>query len=140
MPTTALLSPVLVVDDNPDDIFFLRRLLTKAEVTNPVIPFTDSAEALSFLRALEEGPEGALLRPGVMFLDIKMPKIHGFVLLKWLRRQVGFDLMKIAVLSGSDEPRDRTRAEKLGADEYLVKFPDPRILAGVVASSRALLV
>src|SRR5689334_243850 len=104
MPTTMLLSPVLVVDDNPDDIFFLRRLLDRAEVTNPIITFTDSADALAFLRALDEGPDAAVLRPGVLFLDLKMPKIHGFVLLKWLRRQSGFDPMKIAVLSGSDEP------------------------------------
>lgn len=131
---------MLVVDDNPDDIFFLRRLLERGQVGNPVITFTDSADALAFLRALEEGPDAAVLRPAVMFLDLKMPKIHGFVLLKWLRRQSGFDPMKIAVLSGSDEPKDRLRAEKLGADEYLVKFPEAAILAGVVASSRASLV
>jgi CheY-like chemotaxis protein len=140
MPTTPLLSPVLVVDDNPDDIFFLRRLLERAAVANPVITFMDSADALAFLRALDEGPDAAVLRPAVLFLDLKMPKIHGFVLLKWLRRQPGFDSMKIAVLSGSDEPKDRLRAEKLGADEYLVKFPDAAVVAEVVTSSRPSLV
>jgi CheY-like chemotaxis protein len=138
MRSTSLLSPVLVVDDNPDDIFFLRRLLSRAQVANPVITFTDSVDALAFLRALDEGPDAAVLRPGVLFLDLKMPRIHGFVLLKWLRRQVGFDRMKIAVLSGSDEPKDRLRAEKLGADEYLVKFPEAPVLAELVASARAL--
>jgi CheY-like chemotaxis protein len=137
MPMPTLMSPVLLVDDSSDDIFFIQRLLNRAGVANPIVTFLDSAAALTYLRELDQPGDDLRAKPGVMFLDLKMPKIHGFVLLKWLRRQPTFDLMKIVVLSGSDEPKDRLRAEKLGADEYLVKFPDSSIIAQVVASGRA---
>jgi CheY-like chemotaxis protein len=137
MPERPVLAPVLLVDDSPDDIFFIRRLLTRAGVANPIATFLDGAAALAYLRNMVESPEGAGPCPEVMFLDLKMPNIHGFVLLKWLRRQPAFDAMKIVVLSGSDEPKDRLRSEKLGADKYLVKFPDSSVIAQVVASGRA---
>jgi CheY-like chemotaxis protein len=140
MPTTSFQLPVLLVDDSEDDIYYVRRLLNNAGVDNPVISFTDSADAFAFLRTLVECPESPPTKPGVMFLDIKMPKIHGFVLLKWVRRQAALDSMKIAVLSGSDEPEDHVRAEKLGAEYYLVKFPPASVFADVVTSSCALAV
>lgn len=130
--------PVLVIDDDPDDIFFIRRLLDQAGVENPIITFIDSADALAFLRALGESADAPRLKPCVMFLDIKMPKVHGFVLLKWIRRQPEFDDMHVIMLSGSDEPSDHLRAEKLGADRYLVKFPPAEKLAEVVAAASRL--
>lgn len=121
----------MVVDDEPDHIELVQILLRRAHVPNPVLTFTDSADALAFLRELHPGPDAAVLGPGVLFLDLKMPKVHGFVLLKWLRQQSHFDSMAIAVLSGSDMPEDRLRSEKLGADRYLVKFPAAEIFAEI---------
>ena len=127
------LSPIMIVDDEPDDIALMRRLLKSAKLENPVLPFVDSAEALEFLRAIGNEPEAPLLRPSVLFLDIKMPKVHGFVFLKWVRRQNEFDDMKMIVVSGSENPEDRERAMKLGADLYLVKFPTAEELATVIS-------
>lgn len=128
-------APVLVVDDDPDAIFLIRRLLDRAGCGHPVITFQDSADALAFLRSFTESPRPAGPMPCVMFLDIKMPKVHGFVLLKWVRQQAQFDEMRVAMLSGSDEPSDRLRAEKLGADHYLVKFPPAETVAEVIAAA-----
>jgi CheY-like chemotaxis protein len=129
--------PILIVDDEPDDVALIRLLLRKAEVPNPVLTFTDSGEALAFLREVTASPEAAVLTPCVMLLDIKMPKVHGFVLLKWARRQSTLDRMRILMLSGSDEPKDHLRAEKLGADGYLVKFPSADVLAELIGAARA---
>ena len=129
-----LLPPVLVVDDSPDDIFFIRRLLDKAGLRHPVITFLDSGDALNFLRAVADTAEATMLCPCLMFLDIKMPNVHGFVLLKWVRRQTSLDKMRVVMLSGSDEPKDHERAEKLGADEYLVKFPRVEEFARIIAT------
>lgn len=132
-----LAPPILVIDDDPDDILLIRRLLDQAEVDQPIVTFSDSADALTFLRTLVEAPDPARLTPCLMFLDIKMPTVHGFVLLKWVRRQPALDCMHVVMLSGSDEPEDRHRAEKLGADRYLVKFPSAKEMAAAVAEARA---
>jgi CheY-like chemotaxis protein len=134
MPATReWLPPVMIVDDDSNDVALIRRLLDRAKVANPVLTFIDSEDALRFLRALASTPEAPLLRPAIMFLDIKMPKVHGFVLLKWVRRQPNLDDMAVVMLSGSDEPKDRERAAKLGADDYLVKLPPPEVMAATVA-------
>jgi CheY-like chemotaxis protein len=124
--------PVMIVDDEPDDVALIRLTLQKAGVVNPLLSFTDSAQALAFLREVIQSPEAPLLTPCVMFLDVKMPRVHGFVLLKWARRQVALDAMRIVMLSGSDEPSDHARAAKLGADRYLVKFPTPAVMGEIV--------
>ncbi len=128
-------APILLVDDDPDAIFLIRRTLEQANVAQPVIAFDDSEDALVFLRGFTQSPPTPGLLPCVMFLDIKMPKVHGFVLLKWVRRQPEFDRMYVVMLSGSDEPADQLRAEKLGADRYLVKYPRPDELGAVVAEA-----
>jgi two-component system response regulator YesN len=127
-PTRDYLPPILIVDDEKDDIDLLRRRLRDAGVPHPVLPFVNSAEALDFLRALPNEPEAMLLQPAVMFLDINMPVVHGFVFLKWVRSQADLDDMQVIMVSGSDKPADRERALKLGADAYLVKFPEPAML------------
>lgn len=124
MPPTRECKPlVLIVDDSEDDIMLLRRHLKEACVDLPILAYSDSAEALAFLRELESSLEGRFMWPGAMFLDLQMPKVHGFVFLKWVRSQAWLDDMKLFVLSGSEKPEDRARALKLGADRYLVKFP-----------------
>lgn len=127
------LPPVLVVDDDQNDIDLLRAALVRAGMENPLLAFTNSAEALDFLRSLPESPEAPFLWPCAMFLDLNMPNVHGFVFLKWVRSEPAFDDARVVVLSGSEKPQDRARALKLGADQYLVKFPAPEMLADVVS-------
>jgi CheY-like chemotaxis protein len=129
--------PVLIVDDDPDDIFLIRRLVEGTGTPRPVMTFKESADALEFLRSFTELPPSTALKPAVMFLDIKMPGVHGFVLLKWVRQQSALDDMHVLMLSGSDEPSDRMRAEKLGADGYLVKFPPVEKMAEAIAAAEA---
>ncbi len=127
------LAPILVVDDEPNDILLLRRHLKALGVRNPLLEYENSAEALAFLRSLPETPEAEFLRPCVLFLDISMPQVHGFVFLKWVRAQPELDDVRVVILSGSDKPADRERACKLGADRYLVKFPPTAVFADVLS-------
>jgi two-component system, response regulator len=129
--------PVLVVDDSPDDVFLIRRLFDKAGVAQPLMPFLDSAEALAYLRSIADSSPLPEQIPAALFLDIKMPRVHGFVLLKWIRRQESLDPMRVVMLSGSEDPGDRLRAAKLGADDYLVKYPEPSALVRALGLSAA---
>jgi CheY-like chemotaxis protein len=133
VPTPSLLRPVIIIDDEPDDLFLLRRLLEKGGVKNPVITFLDSEDVRTFFAATtviqKKLPE---FTPCVLFTDLKMPKINGFELLGWLRKQKEFDDLKIVVMSSSDVEADVHRAEKLGANHYLLKYPDPAQLAELI--------
>jgi CheY-like chemotaxis protein len=133
MPDTLPLRPIIIIEDEPDDLFLLRRLIEKGGVKNPVITFLDSEDVRTFFSAQaivqKKMPEFA---PCLLFTDLKMPKIDGFELLSWLRKQPAFDELTIVVMSSSDRPEDVERAEKLGADHYLLKYPAPETLAELI--------
>ena len=130
------LRPVIIIDDEPDDLFLLRRLLEKGGVQNPVITFLHSEDVRTFFAASavvqKKVPEYA---PCALFTDLKMPKIDGFELLEWLRRQEAFDDLTIIMMSSSDLPADVERAQKLGADHYLLKYPSPERIAEIIAAA-----
>ena len=130
MPNNA---PMLVVDDEPSDTYFLRRTLKEAGVPNPVIGCADGEEAVSFLESATFGGQ----RPCLIFLDLKMPRMNGPEFLTWIRGQSMFADVKVIVLSSSDQAADRERALALGAHDYLVKFPPAATLASRVGEALA---
>lgn len=138
MSLAPLYRPVIVIDDEPDDLFFIRRLFEKGGVKNPVVTFLDSEDAMSFLSATRiivgKVPE---FTPCALFTDIKMPKLDGFELLRWIRKQTEFDSLTLVAMSSSDEPKDVELAQKLGADRYLIKYPSPDTLGELIADASA---
>src|SRR3954468_11313030 len=138
MPPPLSVRPVVVIDDEPDDLFFLRRLFDKGGVKNPVVTFLDSEDSMSFLSATlvisRKVPE---FTPCVLFTDIKMPKLDGFELVKWIRKHRELDALTVVVMSSSDNPDDVELAQKLGADRYLLKYPSPETLAELIADAAA---
>ncbi|MDO8540496.1 MAG: response regulator [Opitutaceae bacterium] len=130
------LRPIIVIDDEPDDLFFIRRLIEKGAVPNPVVTFLDSEDVMTFLGAIQiilrKVPE---FTPCVLFTDLKMPKIDGFALVKWVRQQREFDGLTVVTMSSSDDPKDVELAKQLGADRYLLKYPGPGSLAELIAEA-----
>jgi CheY-like chemotaxis protein len=133
MAAKTSLNVILVAEDDADDLFLLRRLLSKAGVKNPVVSCGNGDEVVSFLRAVAANGEKAS-RPCLVFLDIKMPKLDGFEVLRWIRKQTTLKTLPVVMLSGSDEPRDMTRARELGATRYLIKHPSPDDIAELMAA------
>ena len=128
----SLSGKILLVEDNEDDIFFFRLLSRKAGVTQAVEVAGDGEHALSLLRAAASSHAPPL----VTFIDLKLPKIFGFDVLKWMQEQPGLaDMLKI-VLTSSYEDRDVIQAYALGADGYLVKYPTPTDLAAVIQTAQ----
>jgi DNA-binding response OmpR family regulator len=117
--------PVMIVDDNEDDSMLLVRHLKSAGVKNPLLQFRNGGDAFMFLKQFcDSGGTNAQL-PVVMFLDINMQGLSGFDVLVWARKQSALDKMRIYMLSGANELWDAQIAAKLGADEFLEKFPEP---------------
>lgn len=127
--------PVVVVDDNPDDIFFFKRCYSKANATAPLIEATDGEAAISILGQIIQTNAGSSRVPLMIFLDLKLPRVSGFSVLEWIRKQRAFDVVPVAVLSSSGELRDIARAYDLGAQTYLVKHPKPADMANALTAA-----
>lgn len=121
MPTPEKKPFILVVDDDSDAAFLVLRLLSKSEVPHESLHLGDGEKAIQYLDSCS-GLESAPPRPAAMLLDIKMPKVGGFEVLEWMQRFPEF-AVPVMVLTTSDDPRDKERAEILGADAFAAKFP-----------------
>jgi CheY-like chemotaxis protein len=127
------LPPILVADDDADDLYFIERLLKKTGVKNPIKTFNDGTEVVNHLGALLAGA-GRNHPPSLLFLDLKMAGLGGFGFLEWARQQKGLSPLTIVVLSNSSEPGDMAKAIALGAHRYLVKYPCVQTMTTIVRS------
>jgi CheY-like chemotaxis protein len=129
------LPPILVADDDPDDTFFIERLIKKTGVKNPVRTFDDGSEVVNFLGGARLAlPLGHKRCPRLLFLDLKMRGLGGFGFLEWARQQKELAPLTIVVLSNSNEPEIVARALALGAHRYLVKYPCVQTMNTIVRS------
>ncbi len=134
-PSGGGLAPILVADDDPDDRYFIRRLITKTGTEHPIRTFEDGSEVVNYLGAIAAGgPDVRRLAPKLLFLDLKMTGLGGFGFLEWARAQKSALPMTIVVLSNSAEPADMAQAMALGAHRYLVKYPSVNTFGTIIRS------
>jgi CheY-like chemotaxis protein len=126
MTTTRAL---LLVEDNEDDVFLMKRALKGANVINPLFVAEDGQEALDYLAGAGKfADRDSYPLPAVVFLDLKLPFISGHDVLTWIRRQKDLDSLVVIVLTSSNEASDLSRCYALGANSYVVKPPTPEQL------------
>jgi len=121
-------SVFLLVEDNEDDVFFMKRAFRDARLPNQLHVVNSGDAAMDYLsnRGRFSNP-AEYPKPDMVFLDLKMPGMDGFDVLSWMRRQQGLTV-PVAVLTSSPEDSDRKRARELGADCYLLKPPTQAML------------
>ena len=113
---------ILLVEDNPDDEALTLRALKKNQILNEVVVARDGAEALQFLFC-----EGAYANrnpdemPQLILLDLKLPKMDGFEVLRRVRANPRTRLLPVVILTTSNEERDRIAGYDLGANSYVRK-------------------
>ena len=128
-------STILLVEDNDDDAFAMKRALKRAGITNPLQITIDGQQALEYLAGVGDFQDRARFPlPFLVFLDLKLPYVHGFEVLSWMRQQPALSSIVVVVLTGSAETRDHEKASELGARSYLVKPPTPQVLKDIVSS------
>jgi CheY-like chemotaxis protein len=117
---------ILLVEDNEDDVFLMKRALQGARVVNPLHVVEDGQEALDYLSGNGKfADRESHPLPAVVFLDLKLPYISGHDVLAWIRQQKEFESLVVIVLTSSNEASDLSRCYALGANSYLVKPPTP---------------
>ena len=124
---------ILVVEDTEDDVFFLKRALKSASISNPVQVVEDGQKAIDYLSG--HGPYAdreAYPVPFLVLLDLKLPYVMGLDVLKWIRARREFDGMLVAVLTSSQQDQDLTETTRLGGNFYFVKPPSPQKLSELV--------
>jgi CheY-like chemotaxis protein len=120
---------LLLVEDDPNDVFFLLRAFTRGGLPKPVYTCTDGQEAIDYLSGGGKFADRATYPlPQGIFLDLKLPLIHGFQVLEWIRERPGLDGLPVFVLTSSPEESDRQRALRLGATAYFVKPPTDQMV------------
>lgn len=113
---------ILVVEDDENDAVLIRRTLARAGVPNPRQFVTDGDAAISYLVGVGRFADRKKYPlPGLVLLDLKMPGMDGFEVLRWIREHPLFKNLPVVVLTSSDEIRDVNEAYRLGANSFLVK-------------------
>jgi two-component system response regulator len=114
---------LLLVDDSPDELELAARALRREPLVEAVEVADGGRPALDLLQAAVRGA-GADALPAVMLLDLKMPGLDGFDVLRAVRSDPRLAALPIVVLTSSGERSDLERCYALGANSYVVKPVD----------------
>ena len=114
--------PILLVEDNENDVLFMNLALEQAGVANPIRVVKDGQEALAYLGGTGQYSDRLKFPlPYLVLLDLKLPYVMGLDVLKWLRQRAEFDSTIVVVLTSSADPADVETAYRLKTNAYLVK-------------------
>jgi two-component system response regulator len=111
--------PILLVEDNPDDEELTLRGLRRTNLTNPVDVARDGQQALDYL--FGDHDRAAKPIPIVVLLDLKLPRIDGFEVLRRIRAEERTRRVPVVILTSSSEDRDLISGYDLGANSYVRK-------------------
>ena len=113
---------ILLAEDNEDDVFLLREAFKRAGVGTPLHRVANGLETQAYLKG-----EGAYADrttypvPDIVLLDLNMPRMNGFEVLEWVRRDAQWSRLVVHVLTASPRETDIQRAYGLAANSYVVK-------------------
>lgn len=112
--------PILLVEDNPADVELTLRAFQRRRLSNPVAVARDGEEALDYVH--RRGVfAGAAPPPGVILLDLRLPKVDGLDVLRELKAHRLYHNIPVVVLTTSAQDEDIKRSYELGAASYIVK-------------------
>ena len=111
--------PIVMVDDDADDRLMVRRSMEDTELPGPFLEFKDGDAFLAYL----ESPEGADEhgRPGLVLLDLNMPRLDGWEVLRRMKLSERWRSIPVVVLTTSDRDTDVMSSYKFGACSFITK-------------------
>jgi CheY-like chemotaxis protein len=136
--TTGALPAILLVDDDEGHLMVARRAIERSDIDATLHVAHNGKEALDLLGiAGEDRPDDRAIPPRLVLvmLDLWMPGVGGWEVLKRLRESKMARQVPVVVVSASDRPGDVRRSYELGANSYLVKRFDPTRPGGYLADA-----
>lgn len=113
---------ILLVEDNPDHVLIIQRGLKANSIINDVHVVEDGQEALNYLhhQGKYADPQTAP-RPGLILLDIKLPKVDGFEVLRRIKQDPTLKAIPVIMLTSSEQEVDIAKSYLSGANSYITK-------------------
>lgn len=127
---------LLYVEDEESDRFLVQRAFAKAGLESALVTVNDGRAAMDYMSGT--GPYALREKhplPSVVLLDLNLPEIPGFDVLKWIRAHPRFASLPVVIFSSSAREEDRVQAQSLGANEFVSK---PGSMAELVQVARTL--
>ncbi len=116
---------ILLVEDNPDDEALAIRALKRHYISNEIVVAHDGVEALEYLFGTGMYAERDIsLKPAVVLLDLKLPRVDGLEVLRRLREDERTKLLPVVVLTTSNEEQDLLNSYSLRCNSYIRKPVD----------------
>ena len=115
------LKPILLVEDNPNDVELTLAALEKSQLANEIIICRDGAEALDFLYRRGAYQGRAARDPAVVLLDLKLPKLDGLEVLETVKNDADLRAIPVVMLTSSREEVALVRSYQLGVNAFVVK-------------------
>lgn len=129
--------PLLLVEDNPDDVFFFRRALKSKGIDVPLIVATDGREAMDYLSGKGDyANREQYPLPMLALLDLQLPYFTGHQVVSWMREDPLLKRIPAVIFSSSSLARDIDEAYARGVNSYLVKPTDAAELGRIVDAIR----
>lgn len=110
---------IVIVEDNPTDVFMIREALSAHRLEGEVTVLEDGEAALEFIVRLK--PHEGVRCPDLLLLDINLPRVSGLAVLESLRSQCPEVDIPVIVMTSSPAAIDRMRSTELGCDAYFQK-------------------
>lgn len=130
-----IFTPILLVEDNPDDVLFMHRASKRVEISRPIHVAPDGQAAIDYLSNSGEYSDKAKYpTPCLVLLDLKLPYKNGLEVLKWIRSRPDLKTLPVLMFTTSGESADVEEAYHLGANGYLVKPANMNELVNLVQS------
>ncbi|HZU98803.1 MAG TPA: response regulator [Planctomycetota bacterium] len=111
--------PILLVEDNEDDVLITKRAFSKGGLANVLSVVRDGDEALDFV--FRRGRFANAPRPGLILLDLNLPRVDGFTVLKALKSDPDIRSIPVIVLTTSKRDEDVLRSYSFHANSYIEK-------------------
>ena len=109
---------ILLVEDDHVDAMTIKRAFKEINITNPVSVCESGLQALNYLRDSQQK------RPGIILLDLNMPKMNGIEVLHKIKDDERLKSIPVVVLTTSKEEQDKVESFKLGVAGYMIKPVD----------------
>ncbi len=122
MSTTKQSVLIMLVEDDEGHMLLSRENLRAAGIVNEMLEMKDGQQALDYLlqRGQYQDPAQSP-RPGLILLDIKMPKMDGFGVLEKIKANPALRMIPVLMLTSTDDQGEVNRCYALGANSYVVK-------------------